>query len=408
MKKKLISIALAASMIFSAAVFTGCGNSDFPVDVANMVIESEPKNIVMLDPCIADIISYIGYDLKTVGRSEEVDQEWLEEAPNVGLSAAPDVEKIKATEADIVFAGENLDENIKKNIEDAGIRVITMAQAKTQKQLETNYITLGKILGGKKTGAEKGVKAYGSLIDAMDKVKSTVKTEVGAEVLYTVCYLYLEQGSLKLMTSGTYGNMLLSYTGAVNAAVNIDENKVDVNTLKIANPNFIFYSDEDTLNAIKADPVLKKLSAVKNGKTFMVTYNDINRQGRTALETLDKLVGFMYPSLRKSTATGDEASNTVPTDNPAAAEVSVAEKYKIKLDGLSLKYEDENNNVKIMQKRLYDLGYVTDKENITGYYGELSKEAVQNFQKNNDIKETGSADNATLVKMFDENAVKNG
>ena len=84
------------------------------------------------------------------------------------------------------------------------------------------------------------------------------------------------------------------------------------------------------------------------------------------------------------------------------------DKYKINLDKLSLKYEDENDNVKIMQQRLYDLGYVDDKENITGYYGDISKEAVENFQTKNGIKATGNADNATLVKMFDSNAVKNG
>ncbi len=59
-----------------------------------------------------------------------------------------------------------------------------------------------------------------------------------------------------------------------------------------------------------------------------------------------------------------------------------------------------------MQQRLYDLGYVTDKENITGYYGEISEAAVKAFQKNNDIKETGNADNATLVAMFNSSAVK--
>ena len=61
-----------------------------------------------------------------------------------------------------------------------------------------------------------------------------------------------------------------------------------------------------------------------------------------------------------------------------------------------------------MQQRLYDLGYVDDEENITGYYGDISKEAVENFQTKNGIKATGEADNATLVKMFDSNAVKNG
>lgn len=430
MRKRIVSIALAFVLALSVAVtFSGCGNDDYPVEVANITIESEPKNIVVLDASTADIISYTGYDIKMVGRSDEVNQDWLSVVPSVGSQTSPDVNKIKTYETDIVFAGENLDKSVKESLEKENIQVITMSQAKTPKSLETNYVTLGKILGGKVTGANKGASSYGDLISNMENVKASVKTQVNSDILYTVCYLYYENNNLKLMTSGTYGDMLLGYTGAVNAAVNIDENKVDVNTLKVANPNFIFYADEATLNAIKADAVLSKLTAVTSGKTLMVTADDMNRQGKSALDTLQKMVEFMYPSLKKSAATKDEASKTTatvaattPANNnqtattatanaattPSATTTSLADKYKIKLEKLTLKYEDENGNVKIMQQRLYDLGYVDDKENITGYYGDISKEAVENFQTKNGIKTTGEADNATLVKMFDSSAVKNG
>lgn len=430
MRKRIVSIALVFVLALSAAVlFSGCGNDEYPVEVANITIASEPKNIVVLDAPTADIISYAGYDIKMVGRSDEVNQDWLSVVPSVGSQTSPNVDKIKTYETDIVFAGENLDKNVKESLEKENIQVITMSQAKTPKALETNYVTLGKILGGKVTGSNKGASAYDDLISNMEMVKSSVKTEVNSDILYTVCYLYFEDNNLKLMTSGTYGDMLLGYTGAVNAAVNIDENKVDVNTLKVANPNFIFYADDATLNAIKADAVLGKLTAVTGGKTLMVTADEMNRQGKSALDTLDKMVGFMYPLLKKNTATRDEAAKTAATvaatttannnqtttNNqtattvPAnAATTSLADKYKIKLDKLTLKYEDENGNIKIMQQRLYDLGYIDDKENITGYYGDVSKAAVKSFQTKNGIKATGNADNATLVKMFDSNAVKNG
>lgn len=84
-------------------------------------------------------------------------------------------------------------------------------------------------------------------------------------ILDTVCYLYTENDRLKMMTSGTYGDMPRLY-GAVNAAVNISDNNVDVATLKIANPNFIFYADKATLDKIKGDTTLASLGAVKTGK----------------------------------------------------------------------------------------------------------------------------------------------
>lgn len=408
MKKRIISVTLAAVFVLASVLsFSGCQESDYPVDVANITIENEPENIVVLDPSAADIISYMEYDVKMVGRSDEVNQEWMSIVPSVGSENTPDVSKIVESEADIVFAGADFDKSIEDELKGENITVIKMSQADTVTQLETNYLTIGKILGGKFTGAAKGEESYESLIGEMEQVKSAVQSEINSDILYTVCYLYIEDNSLKLMTSGSYGDMLLGYTGAVNTAVNIDENIVDVNTLKIANPNFIFYADDATLEAVKQDSVLSKLDAVKNGKTLMITQDDMTRQGRTALDTLEKMVSFMYPSLAKSDSTPDQAQPaTVNGSSAQASNTSVADDYNIKLDGLSLKYEDENENVKIMQQRLYDLGYVDDKENITGYYGDISKSAVESFQSKNGIKKTGNADNETLVKMFDSEAVK--
>ena len=89
MRKRIVSIALAFVIALSVAVtFTGCGNDDYPVEVANIIIESEPKNIVVLDASTADIISYTGYDIKMVGRSDEVNQDWLSVVPSVGASCS--------------------------------------------------------------------------------------------------------------------------------------------------------------------------------------------------------------------------------------------------------------------------------------------------------------------------------
>ena len=327
--------------------------------------------------------------------------------------------------ATVVFANEGLNDDFEQSLEKEGIAVIEMSVAETPKQLETNYHTIGKILGGNDDGDAKAASSYDKLISAMEDRKSEASAK-NATALDTVCYLYYEQGGLRLMTSGTYGDMLLGYTGSVNVAVNIDENKVDVNTLKVANPKYIFYADDNTLKAVQADPVLSKLAAVTGGKTMQITKDEMSRQGLTALETLEKMIGFIHPELAKSKATPDsaqtatqpaaqaateaatQAAQTAATQaatQPAAA-TSVADKYKIDLKDLSLKEEDDNDDVKAMQQRLFDLGYVSDKENITGYFGEISKKAVNAFQKASGIKETGEADNATLVKLFASDAKK--
>lgn len=419
MKTKIISIALAVVTIFSAvALMSGCSDGEYPVEVANITIESQPKNIVVLDAPTADILIATGYDKYIVGRSDEVDQKSISVAPSFGSYEKPDADKIIEAGANLVFAGPTIDEDAKKKLQDKGIQVITMSHGDTPKQVETNYVTIGKICGGTKTGAKKGEDTYNDLLDKMNNYKQQVNNR-NSGILDTVCYLYTENDQLKMMTSGTYGDMLLGYTGAVNAAVNISDNNVDVATLKVANPNFVFYADSTTLDKIKGDATLSSLGAVKTGKILEVSLEEMTRPGDTALEALEKMVYFMYPDLKPkssttetTTAQDSTASNTDATTATQAAtsasdSKSVAYKYDLTITSdLSLKQEDENDTVKAMQLRLYNIGYITDKDNVTGYYGEVTAEAVKNFQKQNGLKETGTADNATLVLLFDSSAKK--
>ena len=393
--KKIVSVFLASALAVSAcAGLAGCSgdNKNYPVSVADITIETEPKDIVVLSDETADIISYLGYAKKMVGRSDEVTQNFLSVAPSVGSAANPDVEKIKSYATDIVFADDTLDENAKKELTDAGIMVLNVASPETTTELETVYLTLGKILGGSVDGAKTGEDSYKDLIDTM----KTYKAEVNSNVSKTICYLYLEGDKLHTLHSGTYGDMLLGYTGAVNAAVNVSESEIDTKILKIANPDYILYDDDATLQFIKNDSDLKGLKAVKNKQTLMISQEEISRMGTTSLFTLNKIMNFMYPDrLKKNTDAATTAAN---------ANGSVESQYKIKVSGLSLKLDDENDNVKAMQQRLFDLGYITDKGNVTGYYGKVTQKAVKDFQKASGLKQSGTADNKTLTALFKSDA----
>ena len=428
--KKIISPVIAFVLLFSiAAMFSGCGDENYPVMAANIKIGKKPEKIVVLDAPTADIIGQIGYHLTMEGRSDEVNQQDFSVVPSVGSEASPNVQQILDLGADIVFAGSKIPKETVEELEKEGVKVVKMAVAETPKQLKTSYETLGKILGGNLEGHAKGVEGYDGMVRDLENVKSSVTGTVTSAMLDTVCYIYLEGGKLMVMANGTYGDLLLSNTGAVNVAANIDEEKADViETLKIANPTFIFYQDEATLNAIKEDSVLSKLGAVVEDKAFMISRDDMTRQGVTAVKTLKKMVGYMYPELVTETtpvvseADGDaqqsgntqESANAQQTTAPEnskptekAAAKSVAGDYNLELDDkLELVYEDDSDEIKAMQQRLFDLGYVDDEENITGYYGDISKQAVEDFQKNNGIEPTGNADNATLKAMFAENAKK--
>ena len=430
--KRIISVLLAAVMVCTAAViFAGCGDGNYPVTVANITIDKEPEAIVVLDPSAADIISYMNYDGKIVGRSTEVDQSYLSVAPDFGAAAEPDVNSIINSGAQVVFAGDKINDDAVKQLQEKKIQVIKMSLADTPKELETNYLTIGKILGGAVTGLEKGTSSYEKLIEHMEKLKIEVSSSTTSGALETACYLYVDDGSLRVMTSGTYVDMLIGYTGAVNVAVNIIDGNVEVNTLRIANPNYIFYSDEQTLNAIQSDDVLSKLTAVTSGKALQVSEKEITRQGLTALATLEKMIGFMHPELAKK-ATTDEAAAQAQTPAQTATEAatqaatqaaaqatqaaneaphSEADRYDIKItDDLSLKKGDEDKgdskDVWELQHRLWNLDYLVGVDNVTGYFGDLTEQAVKDYQKAAGFEVTGIADNKTIKALFMSDAPK--
>lgn len=431
MKNKIISAILALTLVLSAmSVLAGCNaDENYPVSVGNITIKEEPKKVVALDHMSAELISYMGYDVKLEGRGEDVSQEWLAIVPTMGTVTAPDTEKIIGCEADIVFADSTIPDEAVQELEKNNITVIKMSTPVSQKEIETNYITIGKILGGEKAGAETGKNAYDKLFSNLEDMRRTA-TSVKGYIAKEIVYVFSINGVIMLMPGHTFGDLLMSYTGGVNIAGPAQTE--EYNPELILKANTIFYADNATLDLLKADGTAKNAKAIKEKRIYKITPAEINRQGRTAEETVKKMIDYLYPEAHiygnKKPSTSDEAkpqdstkpqsettaqqetkpqSETSKPESSATDNSSVASDYDIEItDKLSLKKEDENDNVKAMQQRLYDLGYVDDEENITGYYGDVSEAAVKEFQSNNGIKDTGKADNATLKKLFDKNAKK--
>lgn len=69
-------------------------------------------------------------------------------------------------------------------------------------------------------------------------------------------------------------------------------------------------------------------------------------------------------------------------------------------------FDDESNfKISYLQSRLKELKYFY--EDVTGFYGKLTKNAVEQFQKDNALEVTGVADDATQKALFDEEAKEN-
>ncbi|MCH5299538.1 MAG: ABC transporter substrate-binding protein [Ruminococcus sp.] len=291
--KKILSVLIAAAMLLSlASLLGGCsGESDYPVKIGGITFTEEPQEIVILNKNLADIISCVGYDIKMVGRSDEVSQQGLQVVPSVGSSSEPDVGKIKELGADVVFADDTIDDAAVESLTAEGIPVVKTEDANTQKQLKNVYKKLGTILGGNITGKKQGAQAYKSLTTTLRDVKSAVDSK---NIVTTVVYLYIDNGVLKTFNSNTWGATMLSYTGAVNVAQNFESNVVNAEDLKLSKPDFIFCADEHVESYLNNHAELSSLSALSE-RTFTVPLEDISMQGNSSLDVLENMLRDMYP-----------------------------------------------------------------------------------------------------------------
>lgn len=65
---------------------------------------------------------------------------------------------------------------------------------------------------------------------------------------------------------------------------------------------------------------------------------------------------------------------------------------------------DEGEDVENVQHRLYELGFIEKKSNITGTFGEKTEAAAKEFQKKNKLSSDGKMGSVSLETLFDEKA----
>nr|WP_316623615.1 ABC transporter substrate-binding protein [uncultured Ruminococcus sp.] len=327
--KRTLSVLLALCLLMSCALFAGCSNNgssdNFPVTVGEVTIDKEPVSVVVLSDKLADIISYIGYDIKMVGRSEECDQDFLKVVPTVGKASAPDVNAITAAGADLVIADGYLAADARQSIESAGVKVLVLNPATNKEELEALYTDLGTALGGKTTGAEKGKKGYNTLFDTLETLNT-----VSTGVVQTAAYLYInEAGQLCTFPAGSLEQTFFNYSGTSNVFISQTEPVVQAEYLRIESPTYLFVDSPDVLQVLQADPSLAGINAIVNGHTLVIPKINFERHGSSVEQAVFDILSYIEKISKgtpdEATAAATEATTEAATEeatDAAAAEAT--------------------------------------------------------------------------------------
>lgn len=317
--KRTISLFLILAMLLSCAIlFTGCSKKidpEYPVTVGGVSVDKEPQKIVVLSDALADVIAYIDYDYKIVGRSLACDQDYLNSIPSVGPASDPSVDVMVSRGADLVIADSTLPAAVRSRIADAGIPFAILDNAKDADGLKTLYTDLGTLLGGAVTGSKKGDRGYKKLTTLFTEYKSG-----SADVVKTAVYLYLDSdGQLCTFTKDSFEQKIFNSNGAMNIFRNQTGAPVDPVELRMASPTCIFYDDERVIETLRSDERLMNLRALKEGRCLSIPLKNIYRYGVTCEETVYAMEDFL---LLTDTASPDEPTDPEPTDDESSVDDS--------------------------------------------------------------------------------------
>lgn len=407
--KKAVAFILSGAMVL--ALFTGCGQSggdvvsgaldtDYPVTVRDVTLKGEPAGVAVLSPEIGDAILAMGYELTLKAKTEDCIQSDLAILPNVSAS---DPSGIAGAGAEVALTCETLSEEEKNSFQSAGVTVICIPKAESREDLERFYGEIGAVFRGGNTGYTHGQEIAEDIFCTIDDIARVIPQDA-AQI--TACYLFDTEGGA--VTGDQLASKLIEAAGLVNGVSSSTGGIVDMETLKIANPSYIFCPSGLKAQLSSAEGY-RDLDAVKNGSVYEMDPSYMTSQGRNMIQAVIEMAGTVYPELageessepeEETSSEGSESSNSSETTSSSSSSSSGSSGTS-SLSGRVLQKGDQGDDVKALQERLDELGYMYLP--CTGEFGDGTEQAVKDFQLLNGYAATGIADETMQEALFSSN-----
>jgi len=290
----------AASFSFdceAAIEATAPDAGSFPLEVTDSVdnavtLEAPPQRVVSLSAGHTEIL----YALGAGGQVTAVDNtsdcpSAANDLPKVD-AFSPSVEQIASLEPDLVVIFYDPGD-LQSSLQALGIPVLNLAAPESVQGVYDQMELLGKATGHS-GDAERVV---GEMKEAVQGVQSRLGDAPEAPtVFHEIDTEYFSAGS------GTFIGDLYGMLGAANIADATGEAYPQMSAEAIiqADPDVIVLADEDageSAETVKARPGWGSVSAVKNGRVYVIDPDIVSRPGPRLVEALRTLAGYLYPGL---------------------------------------------------------------------------------------------------------------
>lgn len=257
-----VAICLITAILYCCS--TSVGNSvqecyTFTDDYgAEVNVPVNPKRVVSVSPAVTEIIFALGADSVLVGRTDfcQHPAEALE-IESIGGISNLNVEKVISLHPDLVISGSMVPQKAVEQINNAGVPLVCVIEKPSFEGLFENISAIGKLVGSSETAAH----LNDSLRGEVEKIHLDTSLKAPS-VYYVVGY---GKGGNFTAGGNTFINDILTRAGCRNIAENIEGWEYSLESLLMADPDYILIRKEDAETFCHTEPYTK-LSAVRNNK----------------------------------------------------------------------------------------------------------------------------------------------
>ncbi len=298
---RLIAAALTAVCIFT---LTSCKQedtqttaNDYPVHVADTVVDHRPKKVVSLAPALTDTL----FQLQIAGRvvaisdycdlpAQPGDLEYYE-YPRAGTQQLPDIDAIKELGADLVLMTAQPTDAVALELQQANIDFVVIPPASDLEGVRQNYVDLFRLLYGEETGA----KMAEEYLVPFDHKLAEIQSCLDAAGEKNISAVYVAGDLLQIATGDSFEGYILELLGTQNWGADYtnysypQEKEVDLN------PDVIFYNGMISGETIAASSCYKTTNAGKAGAIYEIDPENLERQSPDLLDTLWTMGKLLYP-----------------------------------------------------------------------------------------------------------------
>jgi iron complex transport system substrate-binding protein len=302
------ALLLVAGLALGLTALSACGSGDDtaassspsaaaagPITVTDdsgveVTLDAPAEAIVSLAPANTEIAFAIGAGGKMVaGTSYDDYPEEAKALPKIGDFANPNVEKIASYSPDLVLAAGGIQADLRSKLEDLGMTVYVV-DPKTYGEVIATIENIGK-LAGMDAGAA-------AVTDEMTAAQTEVQTKVSGLSPATT---FLEIYSKPLMTAGsdTFIDDMITIAGGENIGAAAGSGFPNFSTeVLVKTDPAVYIADSGSMSEpgqIEKRAGFAELTAVKDGKVYVIEDSLIARPGPRLAEGLRQLAAMIHP-----------------------------------------------------------------------------------------------------------------